>query len=281
MTKRTLKDFLRFFKNIIEEAVSRAKLTTDGLYRLYGKADELLNGVTRLIVSLSREENFPDEDKGIICTVDTVYKQRNTLEVHRLLDYYFPGLETCNEQIALRAKPEGAIGSFIVPRWQRTEATYNQALALVLEKLAKMYGPKFANLLAQQPGALGQDSKTVKAMSRIGNSQPDSNFLILFAQLGTRHLGRSARRAREMMSESEFGLNVFTVACILLAHQEYVRDHGFNSHRIIMCGGDRFILESGKTFTPCFIINGGNILFDIVDESACTEDHGMATGFIE
>jgi len=46
------------------------------------------------------------------------------------------------------------------------------------------------------------------------------DILVVPAQFGLRHRGRSVRRVREVMNANEFGLGVFAIGIMLLTHPE-------------------------------------------------------------
>ena len=79
------------------------------------------------------------------------------------------------------------------------------------------------------------------------------------------HRGCSARRARVSMAGNEFGLGVFTVACMLLTHPERLSSE---DTLMIDCGGDEYSVRCDYTFdrVPLFDYDISGIEFSIFYE---------------
>jgi len=173
--------------------------------------------------------------------------------------------------------PVGAEGFFIVPRWQKVAGTYGEALETVLALLAK--SRKFYNWRSGQLGAkqLRQSVRTSAMLAKCSEGQPGDS-IILPAQLGFRHRGRSVRRAREVFLGNEFGLDAFTVACILLTHPE--REQVWEQLHID-CSGDEFSPDADGQFggAPFFDFLGGELEFGSSWVGHAYDYYGSASGF--
>ncbi len=125
--------------------------------------------------------------------------------------------------------------------------------------------------------------RTTRSLKIITETQP-GDILIVAAQLGLRHRGRSPRRVREMYTVNEFGLGSLEAGSIILTHPE--RLGGF-LELSMDCPGDEFApnVDDGhdaKIFsgTPNYGFDIGGIKYRIYDFSAISGRSGSATGFL-
>ena len=189
----------------------------------------------------------------------------------------------------LPTKPNGAEGWFPIPSVDALavkyfpEVTdpseqYCRAVQLLLDKLAA--SRSFHNYREGQidPAHLRMTTRTAEAMAQIVAEQP-GDILIIPAQLGMRHRGRSVRRAREVFVGNEFGLSSLMGVSIALTHPErFVRweelDMDFS--------GDEFSTDGVGVFSgaPCLLFHGGKLRFDAIAVSDCSDLFGSASGFI-
>jgi len=104
--------------------------------------------------------------------------------------------------------------------------------------------------------------------------------LIIPAQFGMRHRGRSIRRTRKVLELNEFGLDVFSVGCMLLTHPE--RLSGQPNELYVDCAGDEYSREGDGSFTCslCFGRINRSIYFYAVKDSHAGNRFGSASGFL-
>ena len=134
---------------------------------------------------------------------------------------------------------------------------YCQAVQLVHAKIAA--SRPFYNYRERQitPAQLRVHAHTAHALDVIAKTQK-GDILIVAAQLGVRHRGRSVRRAREVFVANEFGLGSFAVGSIVLTHPErLVRWEELDMD----CPGDEFAPDGDGGFSgaPCFLFCGGRV----------------------
>ena len=129
--------------------------------------------------------------------------------------------------------PEGAEGWFAVINDLCEGETHQQVAAKVLQKLTekKIYGP----WTVSDTFGLALTLKTYAFFDGLVDRQQRSDIIVVAAQLGARHAGRSANRAEAMMIESEYGLTVAQVGSIVLNHPGLV--HGRQALDLV-CLGD-------------------------------------------
>lgn len=129
--------------------------------------------------------------------------------------------------------PEGAEGWFAVVNDLRADEIHQQVAAKVLKKLTEkgIYGP----WTESDTTGLAFTLKTYAFFDGLADRQQRSDIIVIPAQLGKRHAGRSAYRAEAKLDDREFGLTVAHVGSIVLNHPDLV--HG-RAALDLMCLGD-------------------------------------------
>lgn len=274
-----------------ELALKKVPLDTDGMQMVLSHGDEIRAAVAEVIVAKTKEfsvtNQFKDEEVTSSCDYPAGYAVKTLEQQTDILCKAFPTLSTsmdvgCHVAYldkfrAEHALPVGAEGYFMFPRWQKVAGTYGEALEIVLTLLAK--SRKFHNYRKGELGEkqLRQSVRTSAMLAKCTEGQP-GDFIILPAQLGLRHRGRSVRRAREVFLGNEFGLDAFTVACILLTHHE--RERVWEQLHID-CSGDEYAPVADGQFgsAPCFIFHVGRLRFGSGWVSDAVDCCGSASGF--
>lgn len=257
----------RQFMSIVEAAYNKAKLDNDAAQLLNERGHELKAEISELIAKFSVTNEFADEEvesfRGYISGYtkpDTILEQAETLS--RLFNEYQLGFPNTN--VPKSKLPEGAEGWFAIPRWQLIAPTYGEAVERVIELLiSKAYGLRFENLNEGRlgPKNLRQSTKSVGMWEKLEKEQK-SDILVIPAQFGVRHRGRSVRRARAVMSKTEFGLGAFAVGVMLLTHPHRFQN---KDDLFIDCAGDESQdpLYPDLSFedAPCFVLLAGTRRF--------------------
>lgn len=197
------------------------------------------------------------------------------------LSKHFNGLNT-NDVLAcskeLPALPAGAEGWFAVPRWEKVAKTYNEAVEKVLDLIGKtrtFYNYRKGNL---GPKYLRTSERTAVALQMLGEKQK-GDFLLIPAQFGLTHRGRSVRRVRVVYAPNEFGLGSFIVGCMILSHPERLVQW---EQLHIDCLGDEYSPGADGVFSgaPIFDFGGGRVGFDASWFDSAGGDYGSASGFV-
>ncbi len=105
------------------------------------------------------------------------------------------------------------------------------------------------------------------------------DILIIAAQFGLRHRGRSVRRARLVVSsEGGFGLGAFATGCMLLVHPNRLQHY---NDLWIDGGGDEYSPGGDGEFSqaPCWGFSGGRLEFGARDVGRASDYCGAASGF--
>ena len=155
---------------------------------------------------------------------------------------------------------------------------YCRAVQLVLQKIAD--SRSFYNYREGQimPDRLRVHARTARALAQIAEIQR-GDILIIAAQLGLRHRGKSVRRAREVFVANEFGLGSLIAGSIVLTHSErFVRFEQLHMD----CPGDEVCpVADGKFgYAPRFYFSGGGVKFSASWVSRANANDGSASGFL-
>ncbi len=163
--------------------------------------------------------------------------------------------------------------------WQRIAPTYKKAIEIMLDMIKKNSKYQFKNRFDHQSSLSFQRKiRTVRAQKRLFERQKVHDVIIIPAQFGLRHRGRSARRACVCFSSREFGLNTSTVINMFLTHQERSRDDDWSLGTY--CLGDECNYR-GSDIIPCFWFRYNDVLmFDGKVSNGYEEYDGSPSGFV-
>lgn len=210
------------------------------------------------------------------------HKVRSIEEQTATLRLFFPELGDANEGLAKRDVPEHAEGWFAIPKWQKVAPTYVEAVKRVLNAIDRTRNSRFHSrnddLTTQR--SLRQSAKTEEMFAKICEEQSDHDILVVPAQFGLRHRGRSGRRARRLMPPDELGLGVFAVGVMILTHPERFSHH--RNKLWVLCAGDE--LDNGVSEMPIFrfprIDNEGEIVLSSTPDNLSSPVSGSASAFV-
>jgi hypothetical protein len=114
---------------------------------------------------------------------------------------------------------------------------------------------------------------------KLGLEQKDHDILVVAAQFGLRHRGRSTRRAREVMNASEFGLGAFAIGIMLLTHPERLMNY---DDLWIDCAGDDYSCDADGLFgnAPYFGFGDDGVGFGTSDVASADGSYGSASASV-
>lgn len=163
---------------------------------------------------------FGEEEVGSSMLYPAGRKIKTIQQQLLLLTEYFPSIKA--EVSGMDELPDATERWVVVPRHSVIASDYNKALEIALDFLQRER-PYFLNW---RKGELGKDylrltRRTERALNKL-NGAVLGDCLAIPAQLGLRHLGRSARRAHVLLKPNEFGLGPFETAIFLLTHPEWL-----------------------------------------------------------
>lgn len=255
---------------------SSVQAVLDSSRKLKNEAAELLLEIIRRHTTSDRYKN---EEVGSERVYPSTYRVRPIEAQVTELRKYFPELVRVNERIARRPMLEGAEAWFAIPRWQSLAPTYNEAVALVMERLGSKR--RFQNRVKDRMGQqyLRQSERTKLAETILCDQQQGSDLLIFACQFGLLHRGTSARRTRVALAGHEFCLGAFQVGCMLLTHPERLSSE---DTLMIDCGGDEYSVGGDNFYdrVPLYDYDISGLQFSIFYEDRARNLWGTPTGFL-
>ncbi|KKQ58733.1 MAG: hypothetical protein US79_C0003G0034 [Parcubacteria group bacterium GW2011_GWC1_38_17] len=277
---------------LFEAVYNKSKLDEARAQRLNEHGGELQDGIAKLIAELSVSNQFADEEVRSSYTYPKEYKgPKPVADQIKALAKIFDLDPSHAIEFAknLPALPEGAEGWFAIPSVDAltkkhfpevTDPTqkYCQAVQLVHAKIVA--SRSFYNYREGQitPAQLRVHARTAHALDFIAETQK-SDILIVAAQLGMRHRGKSVRQARGVFVANEFGLGAFAIGIILLTHPE--REVQWEQLHVD-CAGDEFSPGAGGVFSnaPVFDFDGGEVRFNAYWFGDAYWHFGSASAFV-
>ncbi len=279
--------------SLFEAVYNKSKLDDTRAQRLNERGGELQEGIAKLIAELSVSNQYANEEVRSNYVYPKEYKGPKLIAdqikaLAKILD--LDSSQALEFAKNLPALPDGAEGWFAVPSVDAIatkhfpEVTdpadkYCRAVQLVHTKIAE--SRSFYNYRDDQitPSQLRVSARTAHALDLVAEKQP-GDILIIAAQLGMRHRGRSVRRAREVFVQNEFGLTSLAVGSIVLVHPErLVRWEELDMD----CSGDEFDDPDDDdrfSHAPLFGFSGGRAEFD-ANWFADTDGRcGSVSGFV-
>lgn len=281
ITSGQTKQYKRFVEDAADKALAEVGLDKDGLQKLIENGDEFQARIIAGIRELSVSNQFADEEVGSSYGYLSGYKPKGITEQTNILRQLFPGIGFADEKLAEKALPANAEGWFAIPKWQSVAKTYNEAVEKVLELIKKQRKGKFYNWREGKLGAqyLRQHERTAKKLETLAEQQKGYDILVVAAQFGLRHRGRSVRRAREVFTANEFGLGAFEIGCMILTHPERLQNF---DDLWIDCAGNEYAPDADGDFSiaPYFDFSDGQVEFDTSWFDIAHDYYGSASGFL-
>lgn len=267
---------------VVVDAVRKAlkPLGKEAAQRVHTRGNELAAGIAKLIEELSVSDQYANEE------VETSYNYPPQYRVKPLAEqidsiasiFNLDGTKAYAYASNLPVLPEGAEGWFAVPRFEAVGNTYGDAVEKVIGLIAKSRKLKNWREGQLHERYLRQSERTQWMMAKLVEGQV-GDILVIPAQFGFRHRGKSVRRARETFYDNEFGLGSFTVGTMLLTHPEREVEWG-QLH--IDCSGDEYSPDAGGQFVvaPIFDWDGGGLRFSYHWANNAGKRYGSASGFL-
>lgn len=289
MTKSTIvfpensqKQLEHFIENATKQALKDNDLDQDGIQKLLKNGNDFRLRLSTLIRELSVSNQFADEQVESRYGYLSGYQPKGIVAQIARLRELFPKLGSANVELTNRELPPNAEGWFAIPRAEVIAPTYSAALEKVFALIrstrdGKFYNGREGNIDLNR---LQEFSRAQMCLKRLGNQQEGYDILIVPAQFGLRHRGKSVRRAREIFTGSEFGLGAFAAGIMLLTHPERLKHH---DDLWIDCAGDEYDdPDDNDRFSraPCFYFRVGRIEFNARWVGNAGNRCGSASGFM-
>ncbi|TSC94061.1 MAG: Uncharacterized protein CEN87_657 [Parcubacteria group bacterium Licking1014_1] len=281
-------------KKAVNLVLSKAETDQDGWQRILEHGDELCHSITEVIVDRTRElslsDQFVDEEVESTWIYPKEYKGSKPIEEQiKALALICDGKVDPSYALAFAKNlpdmksfvPADALeytGWFAIMSPPTDPEKYCGAVQLLHGKIAA--SRRFYNYREGQidKAHLRVHPRTVQ-MTKLLAEQQQGEILIIAAQLGLRHRGRSTRRAREVFVQNEFGLTSAMGCSIALTHPErFVRYEELD----IDLPGDEFDPDGGASFgrAPCLDCGGGEVRFGAEGVDRPSLCSGSASGFV-
>lgn len=298
-TEGQIKQLARVAADAAEKAVKDyGAFSKESAQRVHGNPEFAARVREAVILALSEltvTDQFADEEVESTYGYLSGYTpgSKSLAEQCNALRQLFPGLGFANhDYIATIEKgevtlPQNAEGWFAIPNWiknpQLFGATYSEAvlkmLATIKQTRGRLYNYREGQINEQR---LRQSVRSREFLAQLAASQGDPDILIVPAQFGLRHRGRSVRRARVVMVDTgiEFGLGAFAVGCMLLTHSERLQNY---DDLWLDAGGDEYDdPDADERFAsaPCFGFGGGGVEFDTSWFGVASGHYGSVSGFV-
>lgn len=267
------------FVSIVEAAYNKAGLSEDEAQHV-NDAPGLSELVSNFVNKNRINNRFANEEVSSNYGYLSGYKPKGITEQTNILRQLIPGIGFADEKLASQPIPEGAEGWFAIPKWQSVAPTYGEAVEMVLDLIKKTRDGKFYNYREGQlgPKNLRQSEKSAKMFEKLANEQKNYDILVVPAQFGILHRGRSVRRVREVMNANQFGLGAFAVGIMLLTHPERLQDY---NDLWVDCAGDEFSEADGDfSEAPIFIFSVDGVRFGTSWIGHTRDYCGSVSGFV-
>ncbi|MBP9864136.1 hypothetical protein KBC54_01650 [Patescibacteria group bacterium] len=270
---------------LVKDLVGEADVDREGAQKLIGDAGTFKATLREPLMAAIRAHGTTnrfasEEEVASTFTYPAEYTGAKPLGVQAsILRQDFPGLVLVNEDLATKPLITGAEGKFVIPLWQKVAPTYGQAVELVISKIKDkrtVYNFRDGQL---GPNHLRQSTRSTEMWDKLAKQQEGHDLLVVDAQFGLRHRGRSIRRAREIFASNEFGFGAFAGLIMHLTHPEReVRWEQLHSD----FAGDEYAPGADGVFSraPICSFDGGEFRFYADDVDDPGGDFGAVSGFL-
>lgn len=274
-----------------QASYNKAQLTDEQAQRL-NESPEFWKGLTGLIQKHSATDQYANEMVSSNYTYPDKYNGPKSLSMQIGMIATQWGLNPEHALAfaqTLRELPDGAEGWFAIPKVSAVAKKHFPAITNPAEQYCEAVKMAHAKIADSRnftnyrngeivPAKLRQHARTASFIEELEASQK-GDILIIAAQYGMRHRGKSVRRARETFASNEFGLGAFAICAMALVHPErYVRWEALHTD----CAGDEFAPGADGAFSeaPILCFHGGEVGFGTVDVSSADGCYGSASGFV-
>jgi hypothetical protein len=276
----------RKFVSIVETAYDKAGLTEVEAQRV-NDTPGLSDMIAQFIAEHRTTDKYKDEEVTSNYGYLSGYKPTLVHDQVQMLKKLFPERGD-NPTVGNLAGdvPNGAEGKFALPNIWRPEpaltGNYNNVVP-VLDLIKQDRNGKFYSYRDGQlgPERLRQSARTEATMRKLSEEQGHPDILVIAAQFGLQHRGRSVRRAREVMvDQGQYGLGAFAIGVMLLTHPNRLEHY---DDLWIDCAGDEFDdPDAAARFdhAPCFEFQGSKVKFGASWTDGALGNYGSASGVL-
>ena len=246
-TSGQIKQINRFGADAIEKILEELGLNHAGAQRVIENGDEFTAAIRSAaqasLRDLSTTDKYKDEEVESTYGYLSGYEPKSLADQVARLKTLYPQLKDAGVADSGEL-PKGAEGWFAIPNIWKDDSlltgNYNDSVKRVLDLIKQDRDGAFYNYRDGQlgPERLRQSARTESAMRKLSEEQGHPNILVIAAQFGLTHRGRSVRRAREVMvDQGQYGLGAFAIGVMLLTHSNRLQHY---DDLWIDCAGDEF-----------------------------------------
>ena len=283
-TPGQIKQISRFAADAVEKVLADFGPDHAGAQLVIERGNEFASAIREATMAalkdLSVSDKFKDEEVESSYGYLSGYKPKSISEQVACLRKLFPQRESPDLKLDDEEFSGPAEGHFAIPRWKKIAPTYCEAVQKVMALLKKARKGKFFNFREDELSAeqLREHPRKAAAFQKLGDEQKEQDVLLVPAQFGLCHRGRSVRRAREVFRAGEFGLGAFEVGIMLLTHPERL-EHCDDLW--IDCAGDEFSPDADGRFpcAPVFRFYDDSLKFYAKGVDGARDGYGSASGF--
>lgn len=228
-----------------EDGLENMEIDKAVAQRVIEKGDEFQKGLLSLINQLG-ERSYADEEVESSYGYPKGFQIRSVAEQVETLLKHFSGLDASHvQELASGELPEGAEGWAVIPKPEVVGKTYHEALESILSLIVK--DRKFKNWIEGELTEKHMKLTDKTSLSHVKLNEHPGDFWVVPFQFGSRHRGKSVRRARTVFTETEFGLGAYEVAILLLTHPGRIQP----GHLNIDCAGVEYAQSAVGDFFAC------------------------------
>ncbi len=252
-------------------------------------AARIHHAVLLALAELSVTNKYNDEEVESTYGYFSGYKPIPLIDQVAWLKDFYPELKAAKVEVLESANlPDGAEGWFALPNIWRPKpvlkGNYNDNLVRVLDLIKQ--DRRNGAFLNYRDGQLGQESllqssRTEAVMRKLSEEQGHPDILVVAAQFGIQHRGRSVRRALEVMADQgQFGLGAFAIGVMILTHPERLLH---DDDLFINCAGDKYNKRGDDDWfgrAPVFGYHEDRVNFDAGSVDYVSDFSGSVSGFL-
>lgn len=289
-TSGQIKQINRFGADAIEKILEELGLNHAGAQRVIENGDEFTAAIRSAaqasLRDLSTTDKYKDEEVGSTYGYLSGYEPKSLADQVARLKTLYPQLKDV-EVSEPGELPKGAEGWFTIPNIWKDDSlltgNYNDNVVGVLGLIKQDRDGAFHNYRDGQlgPERLRQSARAEATMRKLSEEQGHPDILVIAAQFGLQHRGRSVRRAREVMvDQGQYGLGAFAIGVMILTHPERLQHC---DDLWIDCAGDEFDdPDADDRFgrAPYFGFYDGKVEFDAFWTDNACDRYGSASGVL-
>ncbi len=276
-----LKSIFDLFKGVLIDSCIELDLNNEDFEIIKQKQDELIPHFKTLLSKKLKEMvsvgSYLDEEVNSDFIQNKNFKYRSLLEQKNVLEKYFGPLGKIDSVYPGKKYPDQS-NLYLIPNIELAGDNFEVAMDNVLRIIAKESGRPVTNSFISRRMKINELVHSKNFLSKIDTlkkSQNGENSLVIPAQLGIRHKGRSGRRADECMTQHEFGLDPYQLGIILITHPE--RAIEFEDGLAAMCTG--MVSKDGE-LSPYFSDLGHGVNFNLIFRSITSRRSSVPSGFV-